>query len=355
MPSRASSSSWVTRSDTRLVPRYGYPAQFDDLAALTGRISELLLSGDYILGKPVERFERSFAAQVGADTAIGLNSGTDALVLALHALGIGPGDEVVTVANTFHSTVLAIVRVGAVPVLVDCTDTDYMMDLDRITALTERHGLALAEDCAQAVGARWQGRQVGTFGDVGCFSFHPSKTLGAAGDAGAAVTGRPGLADRLRSLRGLGQLEQNHHLEAGYSSRMDSVQALVLEHKLPRLDAWNLARRELAGRYTRALAGSAVRVPDAGPGHVFHMYQVIVPDRDATLAALRAAGVDAVVRYPVPIARQPAFAAHDFDPADYPNADFLAENALCLPLRPEMTPADVDLVADTLLSVVGRS
>ncbi|MFJ9517221.1 DegT/DnrJ/EryC1/StrS family aminotransferase [Kitasatospora sp. NPDC101801] len=364
-----------------LVPRYGYPAQFDDLAALTGRISELLLSGDYILGKPVERFERSFAAQVGADTAIGLNSGTDALVLALHALGIGPGDEVVTVANTFHSTVLAIVRVGAVPVLVDCTDTDYMMDLDRleaaitprtrgviavhmfgqvldmdrITTLTERHGLALVEDCAQAVGARWQGRQVGTFGDVGCFSFHPSKTLGAAGDAGAAVTGRPELADRLRSLRGLGQLEQNHHLEAGYSSRMDSVQALVLEHKLPRLDAWNLARRELAGRYTRALAGSAVRVPDAGPGHVFHMYQVVVPDRDATLAALRAAGVDAVVRYPVPIARQPAFAAHDFDPADYPNADFLAENALCLPLRPEMTPADVDLVADTLLSVVGRS
>ncbi|MFI9326067.1 DegT/DnrJ/EryC1/StrS family aminotransferase [Kitasatospora sp. NPDC052868] len=362
-----------------LVPRYGYPAQFDDLEELTGRISELLLSGDYILGKPVEHFERAFAEQVEAGFAVGVNSGTDALILALHALGIGPGDEVVTVANTFHSTVLAIVRVGAVPVLVDCTDTDYLMDLDRleaaitprtkailavhmfgqvldmdrITGLAATHGLAVVEDCAQAVGARWKGRPVGTFGEIGCFSFHPSKNLGAAGDAGAAVTGGPELADRLRRLRGLGQQEQNHHVEAGFSSRMDSVQALVLGHKLPRLDAWNQARRERAEQYTRALSGSAVRVPVAGPEHVYHMYQAIVPDRDATLAALRAAGVDAVVRYPVPIARQPAFSDYAFDAAAFPNSDFLAENALCLPLRPEMSPDEVDLVAATLLSIVG--
>ncbi|MFI8420350.1 DegT/DnrJ/EryC1/StrS family aminotransferase [Streptomyces sp. NPDC085479] len=361
-----------------LVPRYGYPAQFDDLPALTERITALLLSGDYILGKPVERFERAFAERLGAGAAVGVNSGTDALVLALHALGIGPGDEVVTVANTFHSTVLAIVRVGAVPVLVDCTDTDYMtdldlleaaitprtrgiiavhmfgqvLDMDRIGSLAARHGLALVEDCAQAVGAEWNGRAAGTFGDIGCFSFHPSKTLGAAGDAGAAITGRPELADRLRVLRGLGQREQNQHVEAGYSSRMDSVQALVLEHKLPRLDAWNRARRAVADRCTRALEGSAVRVPEAGPEHVYHMYQVVVPGRDATLAALRAAGVDAVVRYPVPIPLQPAFAAYGFDPDAYPNARFLAENALCLPLRPEMTPEETDLMTDTLLSIV---
>ncbi|MFD4172304.1 MULTISPECIES: DegT/DnrJ/EryC1/StrS family aminotransferase [Streptomyces] len=363
-----------------LVHRYGFPDQFDDIDALSRKISEVLLSGDCILGKPVERFEAAFAAYVEAEHAVGLNSGTDALVLALHALGVGPGDEVVTVANTFHSTVLAIARVGATPVLVDCTDGDFMMDLDRveaaitprtkaliavhmfgevldmdrITALVRSRGLKLVEDCAQAVGARWKGRPVGTFGEIGCFSFHPSKNLAAAGDAGAAVTGSAELAERLRVLRGLGQRTQNHHVELGYSSRMDSVQALVLDHKLPRLNAWNRRRRALADRYTATLAKSpAVRVPAAGPDHVFHMYQLLVPDRDATLAALRASGIDAVVRYPVPIARQPAFAAYAIDADAYPNADLLARNALCLPLRPDMSDEDVDLVVSRVLSVTG--
>ncbi|MFF2234508.1 DegT/DnrJ/EryC1/StrS family aminotransferase [Streptomyces anulatus] len=363
-----------------LVHRYGFPDQFDDIDALSRKISEVLLSGDCILGKPVERFEAAFAAYVEAEHAVGLNSGTDALVLALHALGVGPGDEVVTVANTFHSTVLAIARVGATPVLVDCTDGDFMMDLDRveaaitprtkaliavhmfgevldmdrITALVRSRGLKLVEDCAQAVGARWKGRTVGTFGEIGCFSFHPSKNLAAAGDAGAAVTGSAELAERLRVLRGLGQQTQNHHVELGYSSRMDSVQALVLDHKLPRLNAWNRRRRALADRYTATLAKNpAVRVPTAGPDHVFHMYQLLVPDRDATLAALRASGIDAVVRYPVPIARQPAFAAYAIDADAYPNADLLARNALCLPLRPDMSDEDVDLVVSRVLSVTG--
>jgi len=362
-----------------LVPRYGYPAQFDDVDGLTRSITDLMLSGDYILGKPVEQFEHAFADYCEARHAVGLNSGTDALILALHALGVGPGDEVVTVANTFHSTVLAITRVGATPVLVDCTDTDYMMDvdlleaavtprtravvavhmfgevldMDRITAFTTKHGLALVEDCAQAVGARQRGRIVGTFGDIGCFSFHPSKNLAAAGDCGAAVTGDPALAERLRRLRGLGQQGQNDHLELGYSSRMDSVQALVLSHKLPRLDAWNRSRRALAERYTAALAGSAVTVPAASGAHIFHMFQTVVPERDRTLAALREAGIDAVVRYPVPIPRQPAFAPYAFDADAFPHADFLARNALCLPLRPDMDHGDIDLVARTLRSITG--
>ncbi|MFJ8958959.1 DegT/DnrJ/EryC1/StrS family aminotransferase [Lentzea sp. NPDC102401] len=362
-----------------LVARYGYPAQFTDLEGLSGQITELLLSGDYVSGRPVAAFEQRFADYLGAEFAVAVNSGTDALVLALHALDVGAGDEVITVANTFHATVLAIARTGARPVLVDCTDTDYLMDVElikaaitprtkgivvvhmfgevldmtRIAALADEHGLVLVEDCAQAVGARWSGRSVGTFGDIGCFSFHPSKNLAAAGDAGAAVTGSPELAARLRRLRNLGQQDQNHHTELGFSSRMSSIQALVLDHKLSFLDDWNQARREIAARYTEALATSRARVPAASEDHVFHMYQVIVPDRDRILAELRDRGIDAVVRYPEPIARQPAFAAFGFDPAAFPNSDFLAVNALCLPLRPDLTSAEVDLVTSTFLSIVG--
>ncbi|KJK51692.1 glutamine--scyllo-inositol aminotransferase [Lentzea aerocolonigenes] len=364
-----------------LVSRYGYPSQFGDIDELGGRITELLLSGDYITGKPVAAFERNLADYLGAGHATGVNSGTDALILALLTLDVGAGDEVVTVANTFHATVLAIARVGARPVLVDSTDTDQMMDLDRLEAaitprtkaiiavhmfgevldmndvveVARKHGLAVVEDCAQAIGARRDGRAAGTFGDIGCFSFHPSKNLAAAGDAGAVVTSDPVLAERLRQLRNLGQREQNHHDALGLNSRMSSFQALVLDHKLPSLDEWNRRRRAVAARYTEALESLPVRVLDVSEDHVGHMYQVIVPERDRTLAELRDRGVDAVLRYPVPIARQPAFAGFGFVPEDYPNADFLAHNALCLPMRPDLTPTEIDTVTTALAAVVGRT
>ncbi|MGW5440765.1 DegT/DnrJ/EryC1/StrS family aminotransferase [Nocardia asteroides] len=363
------------------IPRYNYLAQFPDLPATADRIRGALGSGDYILGETVTRFEQRFADYLGAAHAIGVNTGTDALALALTALGIGPGDEVVTVANTFHATALAIAAVGATPVLVDCEPDTYLMDLDaldaacgphttailavhlfgrsldmdRITAIAARHRIPVVEDCAQAVGATWGGRRVGTFGTAAAFSFHPSKNLAAAGDAGAVVTDNPEIAHTIRVLRSLGQHGQGNHIALGVNSKLDAIQAIVLDAKLDLLDGWNAQRRTLADRYTRALTHPAVTVPppprqDLGD-HVYHLYQVAVPHRDAVLARLRSDGIDAVIRYPVPIHRQPAFARYRFD-GTFPYADHQAGDTLCLPIRPDLPPADVDFVAARLNTAI---
>ncbi|GIF12708.1 DegT/DnrJ/EryC1/StrS family aminotransferase [Actinoplanes teichomyceticus] len=361
------------------IAKYHYAAQFRHLPRVVRAIDDLLVRGDYVLGPHVEQFEQDFADYIGVEHAVGVNSGTDALVLALRALGVGPGDEVVTVANTFHATVLAITTVGARPVLVDCTPHDYLMDLEQVeaaitgrtraiiavhlfgkaldmaavTAIAERHGLAVVEDCAQAVGASWQGRRVGSWGDIGCFSFHPSKNLAAAGDAGAVTTDRADLARTIRTLRGLGQAAQNDHVALGCNSKLDAIQAIVLSHKLPELDGWNAGRRAVAGRYSRALAGIA-RVPEpAGREHVFHLYQVGVEQRDEVLAELVGAGIDAVVRYPVPIHRQPAFAHLDL-PSRFPHADWQAAHTLCLPVRPDLTGTEIDYIVDQVTSAVAK-
>ncbi|MFH8984769.1 DegT/DnrJ/EryC1/StrS family aminotransferase [Streptomyces varsoviensis] len=358
-----------------IVRKYHHRRQFPDLPALVRQVEELLGSGEYILSAPVADFEERFAAHTGTRYAVGLNSGTDALVLALRALGIGPGDEVVTVANTFHASVLAITTVGARPVLVDCTADDFLMDLDfveaaitpatkallavhlfgkaldmhRVREIADRHGLAVVEDCAQAVGARWAGQRVGSFGDVGCFSFHPSKNLAAAGDAGALTTDRTDIADTVRVLRGLGQRAQNDHVARGCNSKLDALQALVLSHKLDSLDGWNERRRELAAHYSRALAPIAAVPAPAGEEHVFHLYQAAVAGRDAVFEKLTAAGIEAVVRYPVPVHRQPAFADLGLGPGPgstgrFPNAEYQAANTLCLPIRPDLTRAELDYV-----------
>ncbi|ANW22370.1 DegT/DnrJ/EryC1/StrS family aminotransferase [Streptomyces clavuligerus] len=354
-----------------IVTKYHHEGQFPDLPALLTQLDGLLRSGEYILSAPVEQFEEDFAAYVGTRHTVGVNSGTDALVLALRALSVGPGHEVITVANTFHASALAITSVGARPALVDCTPDDFLMDLDRVEAainektrailavhlfgkaldmdrlrdIADRHGLAVVEDCAQAVGARWAGRRVGSFGDAGCFSFHPSKNLAAAGDAGAVTTDRADIADALRVLRGLGQRTQNNHVVRGYNSKLDAVQALVLRHKLSRLDAWNDRRRELAARYSQDLSPHAAVPPPAGEEHVFHLYQVAVPGRDAVLAGLTAAGIEAIVRYPVPIHRQPAFADLSLGQS-FPNAEHQAANTLCLPIHPDLTTAELTYVID---------
>ncbi|HWG98843.1 MAG TPA: DegT/DnrJ/EryC1/StrS family aminotransferase [Pilimelia sp.] len=356
------------------VSRYDYPAQFADLDATVDQIRRMLVNGSYILDETVQRFENRFARYVGTRHAVGVNSGTDALILALRALDIGPGDEVITVANTFYASALAITAVGAVPRLVDCRPDDHLMDLEQVhaaigprtravlavhlfgkalpmaalRALTDRHCLALIEDCAQAVGARSGTSRVGSFGHAGCFSFHPSKNLAAAGDAGAVVTSDDNLADRIRTLRNLGQQGQNNHVLRGVNSKLDALQALVLDHKLEHLDRWNEQRRTVAADYAARLAAPPVRVtPAPDPEHVYHLYQVTVPARDAVLTELCRRGVDAVVRYPVPIHRQPAFADLGLG-GDFPHAEHQARTTLCLPIRPNLSRPERDHVVDSL-------
>lgn len=370
------------RKETTIkVPRYNYSAQFDDVDELTAEIRAALVSGDYILGETVAGFERDLARFLGCRYAVGVNSGTDALVIGLRALGIGPGDEVVTVANTFHATALAVLRVGASLRLVDCRPDDYSMDLDQLEdAVTERTSAVIAvhlfgrvldvdrivgiaagvgarvvEDCAQAIGGvTASGARVGTVGDVGCFSFHPSKNLAAAGDGGALVCDDPGTAERARCLRNLGQTEQNRHERIGMNSKLDVLQALVLRHKLGRVDRDNQRRREVAQSYGSVLADLGLPHPRCTPStdHVFHLYPIEVAERDRVLAALRSAEIDAVVRYPLPLHQQTAFQGQ-VPAGPFPCSEHQAASTLCLPLRPDLSPDEIDYVLSVLTDAVG--
>lgn len=357
------------------VPRYNYAHQFGGRTeALAQRIGEVLLSGDYVLSRDVAAFERAFGAYLGSPHVLGVNSGADALLLALMALQIGPGDEVVTQANTFHATVSAIRLAGARPVLVDAVEDTFQMDvrqlesqitartraimpvhlygypaeMRQIQAIAEARGLEVVEDAAQAHGARLDGRCVGTFGRVGCFSFHPSKNLAAAGDGGAVVTRDADLAVRLTQLRALGQAAQNDHRCVGLNSKLDAIQAIVLAAKLPSLDRWNEQRRLAAAWYRERLGRFPVYFQSGEQlGEcVFHLFQMGTDRRDALLAFLRERGVDAVVRYPTPIHLQPAFADQGWKPGQFPVAERLAKELLCLPIRPDMGVDEVDYVAD---------
>jgi dTDP-4-amino-4,6-dideoxygalactose transaminase len=360
---------------SRVVGRYEYAAQFgDELDDVLATIREVLLEGRYGLDREVERFENEFAAFLGVRHACGVNTGTDALVLALRALGIGPGDEVITQANTFNATVAAICLVGASPVLVDANERTFLIDesalagvittrtraivpvhlygkptpLETIELICGRSGIELVEDAAQAHGARLHERPAGTTGAAGCFSFHPSKNLASAGDGGAVVTDRAGLAAEVARGRVLGQQAQNDHVSIGIHSKLHALQAIVLSAKLPKLDAWNVRRRDLAGLYRQALAHLPVGFQAESPGeeHVYHLFQLRTPERDGLLAHLRAAGVDAVVRYPVPIHLQPAFSAYGWREGEFPVAERLAQELLCLPLHPTMASEEVAYVAE---------
>jgi len=367
------------------IARSNFTHEFAEIhGVVLAEIESALLAGRYVLSKEVERFEKAFASYIGSEDAIGVNSGTDALLLALEALGIGPGDEVVTVANTFHATVLAIVRTGAQPVLVDALDSNYLMDvslvesvlskrtkailavhlcglpldLSQLREMAQRRGIALVEDCAQATGASVGGKKVGSWGDVGCFSFHPSKTLAGAGDAGAVTTSRKDIAARVRSLRYFGQQERKVHAELGYNSKLDTIQAIVLYHKLKLLDSWNDLRRTQARRYIDGLGHLPVVFQAGGfvPNHVYHLFQVQIPNgkRDALLSHLVARQIDAVVRYPVPIHQQPAFAHLGYPRGSFPVSERLAVSNVCLPLRPDMTLQETKVVVSAVTEFLQR-
>ncbi|MCS6850247.1 MAG: DegT/DnrJ/EryC1/StrS family aminotransferase [Gemmataceae bacterium] len=342
----------------------------DEIEAATERV---LRSGRYILGAEVEAFEDEFARYHGMRHAIGVASGTDALHLALKAAGIGPGDEVVTVAWTAVATVNAIEQTGAKPVFVDvCPQTCTIdvaaaasaitprtkaivpvhlygqpADLTRLRDLADRYHLFLLEDCAQAAGARWEGRRVGTWGNAAAFSFYPTKNLGACGDGGAVLTNDDRLAARLRRLRHHGQGNRYHHLERGFNSRLDELQAAILRVKLPHLDAHNRQRQRLAGCYRRHLRGVELPPsPPATPGeHVYHLYVIRHPQRQLIHQRLAQRRIETLIHYPVPVHRQPAFADLGYAEGSLPITERLAREVLSLPLYPGLKPSVVARVA----------
>lgn len=355
------------------VKRYNYPSQFgNDMQPLLCAISDDLRNGNYILTEAVEAFEVAFANYIGCDYCIGTNSGTDALILALLALGIGRGDEVITQANTFYATVAAICFVGATPILVDAEPHAYLMDIGQVEsaisprtkaiiavhlfgkctpmtallAIAKKHQLKVIEDAAQSHGAQIEGRAAGQFGDIGCFSFHPSKNLAAAGDAGAVVTNNLQLASQIKVLRALGQSDQNQHVALGMNSKLDAIQARVLSSKLGHLEHWNDQRRVLASHYIHRLKGYPLsfQAQAEHKDHVYHLFQVCTEPRDELLAYLQSCGIDAVVRYPTPIHLQEAFTSFGWQTGDFPVAESLARQTLCLPLRPDMGIEEIDLV-----------
>ncbi len=374
----------MTESAAQTVARYDYAYQLEGARqALSEKIDGMLEKGDYVLGGEVKRFEEDFGRYLGVAHTLGVNSGTDALILGLRALGIGPGDEVITQANTFHATVAAIIVVGATPVLVDADETTFLMDCSQLSgAVTPRtkaiipvhlfgkptdmtpietvaseHGLAVVEDAAQAHGASIDGRMTGAVGTIGCFSFHPSKNLAAAGDAGAVVTNDDAIAERIRSLRSLGQSAQNEHIYVGLNSKLDAIQAVVLQHKLKMLDVWNDQRIEIASEFRDGLADLPVFFQDPGGAnekHVYHLFQVGCDARDDLLEHLAQAGIDATVRYPTPIHLQKAFEDQGWSKGQFPTAERLARSLLCLPIRPGMPRGERTRVIQAIRLFFGK-
>ncbi len=348
---------------------------------IDGAVRRVLAGGRYILGPEVEAFEAEFAALIGVRFAVGVASGTDALVLALRAAGVGPGDEVVTVSHTAVATVAAIELAGASPVLVDIEPAYYTLDpagleaaisprtkavipvhlygqpadLEPILAISRRYGLRVIEDCAQAHGAVYRGRRVGAWGDLGCFSFYPTKNLGAFGDGGMVVTDDPELAGRLRLLREYGWAERYVSSLPGYNSRLDELQAALLRVKLRHLEAANDRRREIAARYIEALAGTAVEPPRVRPEatHVFHLFVVRSKARDRLREFLAARGVGTAVHYPVPVHLQPAYRGRVRIAGPLAATEGAAREVVSLPMYPELTDEEVETVIGSIRAFGG--
>ncbi len=339
----------------------------------------------FVLGPTVASFEEAVARRVGVDHAVGVASGTDALLLVLRALGVGAGDEVIVPAFTFFATAEAVIRAGARPVLADVrpdtlnldpeaaaaevTDRTaavvpvhlygQMADLPALSGLADRHGLALVEDAAQAIGARQQGTgEAGAVGDAGCFSFYPTKNLGAWGDGGLVTTGDADLAARLRSLRDHGRTEAGGygHREVAYNSRLDALQAAVLGVKLGALDGWNDRRREHARAYDAALDGlPGLEAPTvrAGNTHVYHQYTLRARERDALREHLRDRGVGSGVYYPTPLHLLEGLAHLGYGPGDFPVAERAAREVLSLPVFPGLTEGERAEVVEALREFAG--
>ena len=386
------------------VPPFSLSQQLADLGPeLDEAALRVLRSGQYIGGTEIKTFETAFAAKVGTAHAVGCNSGTDALILALRALGIGVGDEVITASFSFFATAEAISAVGATPVFVDVDPLTYLIDLNqiasaitpatkalipvhlfgrpvdmtRLMAIAAEHNLRVIEDCAQATGASWNGKPVGSWGDTGCFSFFPTKNLGAAGDAGAVTCHDDSLAQRMRELAVHGMPRRYLHTDLGYNSRLDAIQAAVLNVKLPRLNQWVERRREIARRYREALRDvPGLLLPDASSGHDHGWNQFVVrvtvcpapisssagdhpgefglPSshcRDWLKQSLQERGVSTIIYYPIPIHCQPAYADQHRD-TRLPITEQLCSEGLSLPIFPELSNEQQEQVISVLRSLL---
>lgn len=353
-------------------PKAQYLAHKDGIEAAIRRVLD---GGRYILGAEVAAFEKEFSDYLGGGHSVGVGSGTEAVHLALAALGVGPGDEVITVSHTAVATVAAIELCGAVPVLVDLEPDFYTIDpkkveaaltpktkavvavhlygqpadLDALTDLCRRKGLKLVEDCAQSHGARWKGRRTGSFGDAAAFSFYPTKNLGAIGDGGAVFFNDRTLADKARLLREYGWAERYVSAIPGLNSRLDELQAAILRVKLRALDADNAKRRALAAVYREALAGFA-GLPTERPGveHVYHLFVAALPDRDAVKAALHERGIGTMIHFPMPIHLQPAYKGRVPVRGSMAITEAAARQVLSLPMFPELPEADARRAAKEL-------
>jgi len=346
-------------------------------------VHAVLERGQFILGPEVEALEREVAAYCGTAHAVAVASGTDALELSLRALGIGPGDEVITTSYSFFATAEAIVAVGATPVFVDIEPVAYTLDpallsravtlrtkavipvhlyghpcvMEEILGVAKAHHLKVLEDCAQAIGARYRGKRVGALGDAGALSFFPSKNLGGYGDGGMVVTNNSAVADQVRLLRVHGSREKYHHLIVGKNSRLDELQAAILRVKLRHLDGWNEARRRHAATYTELFQRhrlDGVVTPRELPGatHVYHLYSIRMAERNRVKRALTEQGISNQVAYPSTLLAQPALAAYAKRSAPCPLAEALSREIVSVPMYPELTGEQIGRVVDGVAHVL---
>jgi dTDP-4-amino-4,6-dideoxygalactose transaminase len=341
-------------------------------------IEEVMADGRFILGQEVQQFEQAFAKYCDARQCAALANGTEALHIALRALDIGPGDEVITAANSFVATAFAIAYAGATPVFVDVNPHDYNInvelieraitrrtkailpvhlygqpaEMDEILAIARKHNLRVVEDACQAHGASYRGRPVGALGDAGCFSFYPGKNLGAYGDGGAVVTNDSELAERIRVLRNYGQVQKNVHAFMGYNNRLDTLQAAILLVKLKYLNQWNEARRRAAERFDELLREADVVCPKRKPHtqHAFHLYVIRHEQRDELIEHLKGQGVQAGIHYPRPLHKAAPFLRCRTVPEDVPVASSLASRIVSLPIYPELTGEQLRHIADAVKS-----
>lgn len=362
-----------------MIPLVDLTAQYHSIKdEIDSAVLATLESGHFILGPQVTKFEESVAAYLGVKHAVGLASGTDALVIALRALGVGAGDEVVVPAYTFFATAGAVMSVGAKPVFVDIDPRNYQIDAGKIEAavtektrailpvhlyghpaemnpildVAKRHNLKVVEDNAQGFGAEYLGKKTASLGDIGCLSFFPTKNLGAFGDGGMAVTDDDSAAETMRMLRAHGWKKKYHSEMLGYNSRLDALQAAILQAKIPYVDSWNEARRRLAKRYTERLAplGIVAPIEESWGRHVYHLYIIRVEQRDELQAFLKSKGIASEVYYPLPPHLSVPCRKLGYQEGDFPHAEEAALHTLALPLYPELSEA----LQDEVIAAVGE-